>query len=142
MKVKISSLITITSAIVLSCLFVAPSFADQVDVNNLGNSSSTTTSIDCSKVPPDLQEAAGCSHSNQNSVPTIVQTILRSIILSLGIVAVIFIIIGGYNYMTSAGDASKVEKAKKTILYAVIGLIICALAFVIVNFVIQEILKQ
>ena len=69
-----------------------------------------------------------------------VTNILSAIIGVLGLVAVVVMIIGGYNYMTSAGDASKVEKAKKTILYGLIGLIVCALAFIIVNFVIGTIL--
>ena len=71
-----------------------------------------------------------------------VSGILTAIIAALGLVAVVVMIIGGYNYMTSSGDSSKVEKAKKTILYGLIGLIVCALAFVIVNFVIGTILQQ
>ena len=42
--------------------------------------------------------------------------------------------------MTSSGDAGKVKKAKDTILYGVIGLIVVALAFAIVNFVIGGVL--
>lgn len=68
--------------------------------------------------------------------------IINGVIAALGIVAVIIIIIGGVNYMTSSGDASKVKKAKDTILYGVIGLVICVLAFAIVNFVIGNILGQ
>ena len=37
--------------------------------------------------------------------------------------------------MTSSGDAGKIKKARDTILYAVIGLIVVALAFALVNFV-------
>ena len=55
-----------------------------------------------------------------------------------GVVCAIFIVVGGFGYMTSAGDPSKVQKAKKTILYAIIGLIIVALSFVITNFVITR----
>ena len=44
--------------------------------------------------------------------------------------------------MTSSGDAGKVKKAKDTILYGVIGLVVCVLAFAIVNFVITDILKS
>lgn len=69
-----------------------------------------------------------------------ITAILNAIIGVLGIVAVVVIIIGGISYMTSAGDAGKVKKAKDTILYGVIGLIICALAFAIVNFVIGNII--
>lgn len=39
--------------------------------------------------------------------------------------------------MTSTGDAGKIKKAKDTILYAVIGLVVCALAFIIVNWAIS-----
>lgn len=66
--------------------------------------------------------------------------IINVIIGVLGLVAVIVIIIGGINYMTSSGDSAKVKKAKDTILYGVIGLVICVLAFAIVNFVISNIL--
>ena len=69
-----------------------------------------------------------------------ITAILSGIIAALGLVAVVVMIIGGVQYMTSAGDATKVEKGKKTILYGLIGLIVCALAFVIVNFVIGTIL--
>lgn len=65
--------------------------------------------------------------------------IINVIIGVLGLVAVVVIIYGGVQYMTSTGESSKVKKAKDTILYGVIGLIICILAFAIVNFVIKGI---
>ena len=65
--------------------------------------------------------------------------ILNGVIGMLGLVAVVFIIIGGVNYMTSTGDPGKTKKAKDTILYACIGLIVCALSFAIVNFTINMI---
>ena len=52
------------------------------------------------------------------------------------------IIIGGVTYMTSSGDAGKVKKAKDTILYGVIGLVVVALAYAIVNFVITGIINK
>ena len=73
---------------------------------------------------------------------TTIINIVNVIIGILGIVAVIVIIIGGINYMTSSGEAVKVKKAKDTILYGVIGLVICVLAFAIVNFVIANILAS
>ena len=62
--------------------------------------------------------------------------IINFIIGALGLVAVIVISLGGVQYMTSAGDSGKVKKAKDTILYGVIGLVVCILAAAIVNFVI------
>ena len=71
-----------------------------------------------------------------------ITTIINAVIGILGLVCVVVMIIGGVNYMTSSGDAGKVKKAKDTILYGLIGLIICALAFAIVNWVIGSILGQ
>jgi hypothetical protein len=68
-----------------------------------------------------------------------ITVIINSIIAVLGILAVVVIIIGGVSYMTSNGDASKVKKAKDTILYGVIGLIIVILSAAIVNFVIAKV---
>lgn len=68
------------------------------------------------------------------------QGILNAIIGVLALVAVVVMIVGGISYMTSSGDAGKVKKAKDTILYGLIGLIVCVLAFAIVNFVISQII--
>lgn len=67
--------------------------------------------------------------------------IINAVIGVIGLVAVIVIIVGGVTYMTSSGDPQKVKKAKDTILYGIIGMIVCALAFAIVNFVISNILN-
>ena len=72
-------------------------------------------------------------------IKTTVGNIIQTVIGILGIVCVVIIIIGGIQYMTSSGDASKVKKAKDTILYGVIGMIICVLAFAITTFVINAI---
>ena len=77
---------------------------------------------------------------NSNNLMANINGIINGVIAALGIVAVIVIIIGGVSYMTSSGDAGKVKKAKDTILYGVIGLVICVLAFAIVNFVINNII--
>lgn len=68
--------------------------------------------------------------------------ILNAVIGVLSFVCVVVIIIGGVNYMTSSGDPGKVKKAKDTILYGIIGLVVCVLAFAIVNFVISNILSN
>jgi glucose uptake protein GlcU len=64
------------------------------------------------------------------------KNITNTVLYIVGILAVIMLIIGGIKYVTSGGDSKKVTDAKNTILYAIIGLIICFLAFAIVNFVI------
>ena len=82
---------------------------------------------------PELGQVGGGSKDDLDKG---VQNIVNAIIGILGVVAVVVIIYGGVQYMTSSGDSGKVKKAKDTILYGVIGLVICALAFAITNFVI------
>jgi uncharacterized membrane protein len=51
----------------------------------------------------------------------------------LGVLAVLLIIYGGVMYMTAAGEQGKIDKGKKVIMYAVIGIIIILLSFVVVQ---------
>ena len=90
---------------------------------------------------PTVNEFTNAGGTGDNLPETIIG-IINAVIGVLGIVAVVVIIIGGISYMTSSGDTGKVKKAKDTILYGVIGLVICILAFAIVNFVISNIIKS
>lgn len=67
----------------------------------------------------------------------IMKTIINTILMVLGMVAVIMIVIGGIRYTTSNGEASQIQSAKNTVLYAVVGLIVAIFAYAIVNFVIE-----
>lgn len=78
--------------------------------------------------------------SSNTLMPTILN-IIKVVLGVLGLVAVVMIILGGVQYTTSAGDMVKVTKAKNTILFAVVGLIISLLAFAIVNFVLDNIVN-
>jgi len=51
----------------------------------------------------------------------------------LGLLATAFIIYGGFLYITSAGDDSSTEKAKKILIYAAIGILIVLISFALVN---------
>lgn len=96
---------------------------------------------DNSGVPERVKAAHGCgSTGTDDQLVTTVQTIVKRIIAVLGVVCVIVVVIGGITYMTSAGDTQKIEKGKKTIIYGLVGLVICALAFAIVNFMIVNVI--
>ncbi len=126
MKSKIIKLILCSiAALFIGTASIAPTIVYAEDVCN-------------TSAPEEVKKAAGCSGSGP-TLPTVITNILNAIILVAGLVAVVFIIIGGINYMTSSGDPGKTKKAKDTILYALIGLIICALAFAIVNWAISAI---
>lgn len=97
----------------------------------------------CSQdVPQGVKDAAGCPGNSNSDLPTVIQNILNAIIGVAGIISVVFIVVGGIQYITSTGDPGKTKKAKDTILYSLIGLVICALSFAIVNFTISRIIYK
>lgn len=51
----------------------------------------------------------------------------------LGLVATVFVIYGGFLYITSQGDDGNVEKAKKILTYAAIGILIILISFALIN---------
>ena len=65
------------------------------------------------------------------------QSVIGFVFVIVGIISVIMIIIGGYNYVLSGADPQKTKKAKETILYAVIGLVISMSAWLIVSYVLD-----
>ncbi|HTE22565.1 MAG TPA: hypothetical protein VK674_06000 [Candidatus Limnocylindria bacterium] len=56
----------------------------------------------------------------------------------VGIVSVVMIIIGGFKYVTSGGESASIQSAKNTILYAIVGLVIVAMAQIITGFVLDR----
>jgi len=86
-----------------------------------------------------LNNATGSS--DRQGIDGIFQSIAAIIIVLVGIVAVVMIILGGIQYSTSQGDPGKVKKAKDTIMYGIIGLIVAILAFAIVTFVLNNVFR-
>lgn len=91
------------------------------------------------EVSPD--QTGNCS-TNATGTGQHVSDLLKKVInifsWIVGVVAVIMIIVGGLKYITSGGDSSNVSSAKNTILYALVGLVIVALAQFIVRFVLGQ----
>ena len=65
-------------------------------------------------------------------------SIFNKAFLWAGIIAAIFIVYGGIQYITSDGDPSKVAKAKNTIMNSAIGLAIVVLAALIIGLVVEN----
>lgn len=65
----------------------------------------------------------------------VVTNLIQWIFGMAGVVAAIFIVVGGWGYITAAGDPGKLQKAKTTLLYAIIGITIVALAEFLTAFI-------
>lgn len=78
--------------------------------------------------------------TNINNPGSLVTSIISIVLAVAGAVAVLFLIIGGFRYVTAQGNEDSVDAAKTTIKNAIIGLVIILLAFAILqavqNFVI------
>jgi hypothetical protein len=81
--------------------------------------------------------SAVCKKETGGTFKHYVGIIVNALLLILGAVSVIVIIIAGITYTTSGGDANLVAKAKNTLIYAIVGLVVAILAYPIVNYVIS-----
>lgn len=67
----------------------------------------------------------------------IITVFISFLIIVAVLAALIFIVLGAFQWITSGGDKAKVESARNHIIAAIVGLIIIALSFVIINVVTQ-----
>lgn len=80
-----------------------------------------------------------CKTTSTSKIYGVLNTVVTVLLWASGIISVIVIIVGGIMYSVAAGDPGKISKAKDTVLYAVIGLVVSILAYTIVNFVLTKI---
>ena len=86
-----------------------------------------------------LKSTAGeAGLGTQTDIATIVGKIIKVVFSLVGIILVVLMIAGGFMWMTSAGNAEKVDKAKKLMSSVLIGLIIIILAYSISYFIIGK----
>ncbi|MDB5177183.1 MAG: conserved rane protein of unknown function [Candidatus Saccharibacteria bacterium] len=96
-----------------------------------------TTSTEIKITQDDLHLAGAPSGIQQNQV----ESLLMTVYVIAGIVAVMAIIYGGVRYTLSGGDSGNVKSAKDTILYAIVGLVVIMMAAAITDFVIKNVAK-
>jgi hypothetical protein len=70
------------------------------------------------------------------------QTILNIVIGIIAALSVLFVVIGGMRYVLSAGDPQAANKAKETIIFALVGLVIAIIAESIVAFALKTIINN
>ncbi len=101
--------------------------------------SASSSQIDACAGLSQLDNAPSCGAAGTSIVQRIANNLVVLISIVAGIIAVVTIIIAGFQYITSGGDATGVGKAKTALSYSVIGLAVAALAQFLVHFVIRNI---
>ena len=127
---KIKMLLAGMAVAIAGLFMTAPAMAVTCPAGSL-HTGEATTYAQCNIPDEEVKD--------EGSLFKTIQTIINWILAVLGLVAVIMVVLGGFTYMTSQGDPGKTKKARDTILYGIIGLIIALLAFAIVNFVLVNV---
>lgn len=91
----------------------------------------------CSDADDTMKEVLGCPNpeSPKKTIGSIGNYWISVVLSFVGLIAVAVIIIGGISYTKSMGDPGKTKRARDTIIYGVVGLIVCLLAYAIVALV-------
>lgn len=113
-----------SAAVIAAVVLPAAAGAQAVDAKALFQGQTST----------DVASSLGVSSSN---LTVTVARIIRSFLGLLGIVAVVIVVIGGFEWMTAGGNEEKVGQAKKRILQGTIGLALILSSFAIAQFIVS-----
>lgn len=127
-------LATLTVSFVMALGLAVPALA-QTAQDQINNGLCAGSNFEISADPGQCSITSVDATSQINNI---VHTIVNLLSAIVGVVAVIMIIVGGFRYITSGGNDASVTSAKNTILYAIIGLVVVALAQVLVRFTLSK----
>jgi len=116
---KINWMLVAQVIITLALVFGMPTLADA----QLGVKCDPSLGVQC-KGPSDIAGA--------------IKFVIYIMLSLAGLIAVFFLILGGFWYITSAGNGDQITKGKDTIINAIIGLVIIIFSFLIVQLVINQ----
>jgi hypothetical protein len=123
------------------------------DVSGRGNTSSGSGQSKCDKpgdefcpapkfcyinglcVPAPEAEAREGSLRGAGSIFEVIAIVLKWLLTLAGVIATVFLIFGGYQYITAGGNEEQSEKGKQTLINAVIGIVIVLLSMTIITIV-------
>jgi cytochrome bd-type quinol oxidase subunit 2 len=139
MKKKISKVIIVLATMLTGFTLLAQNLALAIDCATCSGASNLTTqqAIECgSSCASGNNQTSDKAESNVNGT---IKDLINILSVAVGVAAVIMIVIGGFRYVTSGGKQESVTSAKNTIMYALIGLVVVALAQIIVRFVLTRV---
>lgn len=101
----------------------------------------TASSEDACKTLKNINpDNKGCNAAGGDA-DSLIKLALNLLSMAAGVIAVIMLIVSGLKYITADGDATQISGAKKSLIYAIVGLVVVALAQFIVQFVLSRTLQ-
>ncbi|MBU0707011.1 pilin [Patescibacteria group bacterium] len=90
--------------------------------------------VDTAQTNPPLMNPIGDQYMTTNEL---VIRMLKGFLGVLSLIALVMVIYGGFQYVTSAGNPEQIKKAKDTIIWALLGMAIGFMSLAIINFVLE-----
>lgn len=75
--------------------------------------------------------------SKDDDANALIKTLVNVLLFLVGAISTIMLIVGGIMYATSTGDSGRITKAKNTIMYSIVGLVVAFLSYAIVFWVLK-----
>ncbi|MBL7053811.1 hypothetical protein ISS06_01230 [Patescibacteria group bacterium] len=86
----------------------------------------------------DLGQVKSVAEIGNADLITVIGNVIKIVLSLMGMIAVIFLIVGGFMWMTSAGNEEKIKKAKGLMGASVIGIVIILIAYAAAKFIIIQ----
>lgn len=126
----------VAGSLLLAMLVMSTGSASAALVPPAGSSGSAKDNV-CIGIG--LTTSNGKCGDNGDQVRSAIAAAINILSLAVGIAAVVMIIVAGFKFITAGGEASKIASAKGSIIYAIIGIVVVALAQFIVRFVLTQV---
>ncbi len=135
----IKKLKTFVTNVGIAGLLLAPSLVPAVASAQVDPRQGVCSGAQNLLIPGDDAVPEGCASADAvTPVNNLISTIINIFSVIVGVIAVIMVIYGGFKYIISGGDSGKISAAQQTIIYAIVGLIIVALAQIVVRFILAR----
>lgn len=92
----------------------------------------------CSALESISPDGGSCTQSTGKSAGDLMKLVINLLSVLAGIVAVIMLIVSGFKYVSSQGDSNQIASAKRSLIYAIAGLVVVAFSQAIVQFVLTR----
>jgi cytochrome bd-type quinol oxidase subunit 2 len=118
----------ITSIVFTFPIFVTPAFAQK-----------PPSALDQFK--KGVADSGAAASFTEKPLAELIGNILGALLSLVGLIFLIFVLYGGFMWMTSQGEKDKIDKAQKIIKNSSIGVVLIMLSYAIVTFIVNTVKK-
>ena len=118
----------------LIAAFLAASFLVAAGGTLIASSNTLVHADTVGEIQGGSDDIGGDDPKNKSSrVTDTIRTVVNILSFLIGVFAVIMIVISGFRFVTSNGDSNTISQARNGIIYAVIGLVIAVIAYLLTS---------